>query len=84
MYLARQIQRLERRIDLEGGGLVGPVQEMRICTDADVRVLCGLVVGPGSLGMQIASQGCDKRGIPSFSYPAFGVSFARPEALGRL
>ena len=56
MYLARQIQRLERRIDLEGGGLVGPVQEMRICTDADVRVICGLVVGPGGVSMKIVDQ----------------------------
>ena len=52
-HLARERQRREGGIDLEGQRPVGPVQEVRIGADAGEGMLGGIVVGPSGLDVAV-------------------------------
>src|SRR5229473_2781438 len=58
-HFARQVHRLQRRINLERQRLVAPVHEMRVAADAGVGVLGGVVIVPGSVGIAVVSHARD-------------------------
>src|SRR5581483_10383380 len=55
-HIARQLDRLEIRIDLEGQWLIGPVQIVRVVANALRRVLGRVVIPPRLLDIAITHE----------------------------